>query len=116
MSKKMGKLQVRLLLLWVMLTIITVRAFSEMGLLQAAAAFYRDLQYGWRAQFNFDFQIYLAITALWVFYREENFIRSCLFSLLALLAGNLFFAPYLAYLIYNTKGDTKQILLGKHNL
>lgn len=112
----MKKFQILLILIWIVLLIFTIRAFSEMGVMQAAATFYTDLKYGWRAQLNFDFQVYLILVALWIFYREKNFSMKFIFSLLELIAGNLFFIPYLMYTIYNSKGDIKKILLGEHNL
>ena len=78
---------------------------------RAAINFY--LVKGWQAQVNFDFQIYLILAAVWVFYREKNFLRGIIFAILELLLGNLFFAPYLAHIIYRAKGDAAKILLGK---
>lgn len=111
----MRKVQALLFVAWAVLIFLTVKAFNEMNALQAAVKFYEDIiNYSWRAQLNFDFQIYLIIAALWVFYREKNFVTGLVFAVLALAGGNLFLAPYLIYLISCTKGDVRKILLGKH--
>ena len=108
----MRKFQILLFVIWSILLIITVRAFSATNIFQAAVEFYTA--HGWQAQFNFDFQVYLIFGALWIFYREYTPLRSYCFSFLALLAGNLFFIPYLLYLNFKTKGNIKEMLLGKH--
>lgn len=110
----MRKIQFLLFVFWCILVLLTIRAFSEMNIFQAAVAFYTDLRYGWRAQLNFDFQGYLILVALWIFYREITPLSSYFFALSALLAGNLFVIPYLLYLSFKTKGNIKEILLGKH--
>ena len=107
----MKKFQAFLLICWSVLIFLTIRALSEMNFFMAAINFY--LVKGWQAQVNFDFQIYLIVAALWVFYRERNFFRGFIFAVLELLLGNLFFAPYLVYIIYRAKGNAAKFLLGK---
>ena len=70
----MRKIYFLLFVTWSILLLLTIRAFSEMDILQATTIFYTDG--GWRAQFNFDFQVYLILAALWIFYREKTPIVS----------------------------------------
>lgn len=70
---------------------------------------------GWQGQFNFDFFCYLLLSGLWIAWREKFSQKGILLGLIASVGGIFFFAPYLFILTLKTKGNLKEILLGKNN-
>lgn len=68
---------------------------------------------GWPGQFNLDFMFMLTLSALWVAWRHQFSVAGLMLGLLAFFGGSLFLATYLFILSWLTKGDVKQMLLGK---
>ncbi len=78
------------------------------------SVFFSDLAgMNWAGQFNLDFSTYLTLSSLWVAWRHHFSPSGIAIGLVALIAGMLFFAPYLLYHTYDVKGDIKALLLGK---
>ena len=68
---------------------------------------------GWNGQFNLDFSCYLLLSGLWIMWRNRFSGSSILIGLVAAILGIIFFAPYLLWCLYQSKGDLKLMLLGK---
>lgn len=73
------------------------------------------LALSWPAQFHVDFTLYLVLSGLWMAWRQGFSRGGVALGLLAAPLGMLFFAPYLIYLIAQTKGDPQKLLLGVHH-
>jgi hypothetical protein len=73
------------------------------------------LEFGWRAQFDFDFIIHLLLLATWVTWREGGNPRAYLFGFLSIVMGGMFSFPYLLYVTLKAKGNVEAILLGVHS-
>ncbi len=67
----------------------------------------------WSGQFNFDFMCYLIISALWIMWRHHFSLGGIILGLIASVAGIMFFAPYLLFAIFYSKGDIKTLFMGK---
>jgi hypothetical protein len=66
----------------------------------------------WNGQFNADFSCYLALSGIWIMWRNKFSISSIIFAVIAAIIGIIVFAPYLLYLLTKEKGDLKKVLLG----
>jgi hypothetical protein len=66
----------------------------------------------WNGQFNLDFSCYLALSGIWIMWRNKFSISSIIFAVIAMIIGIIAFAPYLLYLITKEKGDLKKVLTG----
>jgi hypothetical protein len=67
---------------------------------------------GWNGQFNLDFACYLLLSGLWIMWRNRFSGSSILIGLIASILGIVFFAPYLLWCLYQSKGDLKLMLIG----
>ncbi|OJJ23079.1 hypothetical protein BKI52_01625 [marine bacterium AO1-C] len=103
-----------LIVLALTIAAFTVYVISKFGL-NIAPIFFGEIQsLTWAGQFNYDFMTYLWLSALWVMWRGGFSAQSILLGLVASVLGMTFFAPYLLFLTFQTKGNIKQLLLGKH--
>ena len=68
----------------------------------------------WPGQFNFDFFGFLLLSGLWVSWRNNFTPTGFVLGLIAVFGGILFLSVYLLYLSFQTKGDIKQMMLGKN--
>ena len=68
----------------------------------------------WQGQFNYDFACYLLLSVIWIAWRQKFAPASFLLSLVGMILGMTFFAPYLLYLTFKEKGNIRNVLLGKH--
>ena len=67
----------------------------------------------WPGQFNLDFMCMLTLSGLWVSWRHDFSGSGMALGLLALFLGASFLTIYLLILSYQTKGNMKELLLGK---
>lgn len=106
----------RLVLLAMTLIIIvfTVMAVSDGGIDLLTPYFQPILAMSWQGQFNVDFACYLVLSGIWMAWRNGFTGGGIALGLLAPPLGILFFAPYLIYLIRQTGGDARKLLLGVH--
>lgn len=68
---------------------------------------------GWPGQFNLDFTTLLALSALWVAWRHQFSAAGLVLGVLAFLGGGLFLTTYLFVVTGQSRGDVKEVLLGK---
>ncbi|MBI5844098.1 MAG: hypothetical protein HZB23_05450 [Deltaproteobacteria bacterium] len=67
----------------------------------------------WAGQFNFDFTCLLALSGLWVAWRNNFSARGIMLGVLGFFGGIMFLAPYLLFASFKANGDMKVLLLGK---
>jgi hypothetical protein len=67
----------------------------------------------WPGQFNLDFLLMLALSALWVAWRHRFSAAGLLLAIAALFGGTMFLAPYLLYASWRVNGDAKALLIGE---
>jgi hypothetical protein len=108
----MNALKVLLIVLWIVLTGITIYAIQILGS-AGGMVFITDFQHPWRAQFNTDFSIHILLFIVWVFWREKSKAIGLVSALLCLMGG-LFTLLYLLFAVHQAKGDPKKLLLGTH--
>ena len=108
----MNALKALLLVLWILLTGMTIYAVQVLGS-DGGLVFISDFSHPWRAQFNTDFSMHLLLFILWVVWREKSKAVGLVAGLLCLMGG-LFTLLYLLVAAYRAKGDPKKLLLGVH--
>lgn len=108
----MQALKIVLVVLWLLITGITVLAVQALGS-DGGMVFLSDVAHPWRAQFNTDFMIHLALLMIWVFWREQSKLVGASCALLCLMGG-LFTLPYLLVAIVRAQGDPRRFVLGSH--
>ena len=78
------------------------------------AVFFGDMTtMGWPGQFNLDFMFMLSLSAIWMSWRHGFSGTGLLLGLLALTGGSLFLSIYLLVMTAHTRGDVREMLLGK---
>jgi hypothetical protein len=93
---------------------LTLQAGQQLGLDKAGDFFFGDMAHPWRAQFNMDFSLHLLLVGAWMFWSNANRALSVLFALLAVTGGALFTFSYLLIRCFQTGGNIKAVLLGRH--
>jgi hypothetical protein len=101
-----------LVVAWLVLVWVTVKAVAAMGANAAGAVFFGDMAHPWRAQFNIDFGWHLLLVAAWLTYRDRLLIRGLVFGLLAVMLGGVFTLAFLFVETFRTNGDMRRLLLG----
>lgn len=78
------------------------------------SVFFNDIMsLNWPGQFDVDFSSYLTLSALWIAWRHHFSGSGIAIALVALIMGMVVFAPYLLYTSVQTKGNMKELLVGK---
>ena len=67
----------------------------------------------WPGQFNFDFMTFLALSGLWLAWRQQFSPGGIVLGILGFFGGMMVLAPYLLYASYQAKGDPRILFLGK---
>ncbi len=94
------------------LTLLTVTAIAQDGM-NLITPFLAPIFAGtWQGQFNADFACYLILSGVWMAWRGGFSRGSVALGLLAPPLGILFFAPYLLWLLHQSGGDPRRVLLG----
>lgn len=104
----------RILLLasWAFLATYTALVIADHGW-GLFRVFFGDMRaMGWPGQFNLDFTILLALSALWVAWRHGFSAAGLLLGLAAFFGGALFLTAYLFVASVVAKGDAREMLLG----
>ncbi len=90
---------------------VVVAANHGFGLLEV---FFSDIAaMGWPGQFNVDFMSLLTLSALWLAWRYHFTPLGIALGVLGFFGGGLVLTAYLLFASLNTKGDMKELLLGK---
>jgi len=109
----MTAFRVFLLVLWVLLWALTIRATAALGA-AASWVFVTDFSHPWRAMLNSDFLVHLVLVALWIIYRERSKVVGGLCAVLALIGGMPFTLMYIFVTTFREDGDIRRVLLGYH--
>ena len=67
----------------------------------------------WPGQFNMDFTSFLALSGLWLAWRNHFSIKGIILGVLGFFGGIMVLAPYLLWTSFKSNGDMKIILLGE---
>jgi len=102
-----------LLASWTILAAYTALVIADRGWGLLGVFFGDMLAMGWPGQFNLDFTILLALSALWVAWRHGFSGAGLLLGLTAFFGGALFLTAYVFAVSMVAKGDVKEMLLGK---
>ena len=77
------------------------------------AVFFSDMaRMGWPGQFDLDFMMMLALSALWVAWRHRFSPAGLGLAVLAFFGGSLFLSVYLLVLSLQARGGVRDILVG----
>jgi len=68
----------------------------------------------WVGQFNLDFTFFLALTGLWVAWRNKFSSLGIILGLVAFVGGIVFLSVYLFFLSFNSNDSVKEILIGNN--
>ena len=72
------------------------------------------LAVGWPGQFNLDFILHLWLGAIWVAWRHGFSTGGVALAIIGHPLGMIFFASYLLWASYQSKGDARRLVLGVH--
>jgi hypothetical protein len=76
--------------------------------------FYGDIaKMGWPGQFNMDFHAFLILGSVWLMWRHHFSPLGLFFGLCIFAGGAPFLCSYLLVASFQTKGDVKELLLGR---
>ncbi|MFK7814758.1 MAG: hypothetical protein AB8B92_00330 [Gammaproteobacteria bacterium] len=109
------KLKLFLLLSWTLITVVTWKAVTLLGINWPSVFFGDILNHPWRAQFNIDFLIHLILFASWVVWRERSKITGAICGFLCIFGGGLFGFLYLLFISFQSKGNASTFFMGMHN-
>lgn len=111
----MRLLQVLLVVAWLAVAYVSVVAYNNEGLAASLDVFPDDLAAGnwWRTQFNLDLLVHLTLVGLWAAWRERFSARGIVAGLCCFLGGSLFSFAYIFALTLMTRGDAKQLVMGR---
>ena len=109
----MNTFRVLLIVLCLTIAIYTGAVIAKLGI-NLLPIFFGDIAtLTWPGQFNLDFLCLLTLSGLWVSWRHDFSASGLALGLLALFLGASFLTIYLLILSYQTKGNMKELLLGK---
>jgi hypothetical protein len=103
-----------LVLAWLVLFWVSYQAVSRLGFGAAGGVFIGDFAHPWRAQFNADFALHLLLVATWLVFRARTWWLGLIWAVLAINLGGVFTLAYLLVVSFQTEGDMRQLLLGRH--
>ncbi len=103
-----------LVLIWLALAGYTAVVVADHGLGLLPVFFGDILALTWSGQFNLDFLMMLALSAIWVAWRHRFSKAGWALGALVLVGGVLALVPYLLVAIARANNDRRALLLGKH--
>lgn len=68
----------------------------------------------WSGQFNLDFSLYLALSGIWIAWRQGFSPTGIIMGIAASILGMAVFATYLLFATFKSEGDIKTVLLGEN--
>ena len=101
-----------LIAVFVSILIYTGVTLSNHGL-NLLPVFFGDMkEMAWPGQFNFDFMMFLALSALWTAWRNKFSAAGLGLATFAFFGGMLFLSAYLFILTFKTNGNLLQVMIG----
>ena len=111
-KKQMIIFRVFLVLVFTSLSIYTGAVIAQHGL-GLFSVFFGDMaKLGWAGQFNADFMAMLAMSAIWVAWRNNFSASAFLLATFAFFGGAPFLCVYLLALSISCRGDVVRMLIG----
>lgn len=98
---------------WIVLSFVSGRAITALGL-EGANVFVTDFGHPWRAQFNTDFALWVVLVVAWIVWRHASWVVGVACGVAALAMGGMFLMPYLLLVSISAQGDVRRLLLGSH--
>lgn len=75
--------------------------------------FFGDMKaMAWPGQFNFDFIMFLALSALWTAWRNKFSAAGLGLAIVAFFGGMFFLSAYLFYLTFESDGSLIHVMIG----
>ena len=75
--------------------------------------FFGDMKaMAWPGQFNFDFMMFLGLSALWTAWRNKFSAAGLGLAIAAFFGGMLFLSAYLFYLSFKSDGSLVRVMIG----
>jgi hypothetical protein len=105
--------QIVLVIAWLVLMVVTVRAFDQLGP-NAGNVFFGDFAHPWRAQFLADFSLHILLMSVWMIYREPRLWVGIVCAFFSIMGGGVFTLAYILVASVRAHGNSRQLLLGKH--
>lgn len=97
---------------FISIVIYTGVTISNHGL-NLLPVFFGDMKaMAWPGQFNFDFMMFLALSALWTAWRNKFSPAGLGLAVLAFFGGMLFLSAYLFILSLKSNGNLIQVMIG----
>jgi len=101
-----------LLIVFVSILIYTAVTISGHGL-NLLPVFFGDMKaMAWPGQFNFDFMMFLALSALWTAWRNNYSTKGLCLAVAAFFGGMLFLSAYLLFLTFRADGSLLHVMIG----
>ena len=101
-----------LIIVFFSLLIYTGITISTHGL-NLLPVFFGDMkEMAWPGQFNFDFMMFLALSAVWTAWRNKFSAKGLGLAVLAFFGGMLFLSAYLFILSFKAEGSVTRVLIG----
>ena len=102
-----------LVAMWVCIAVYTGIVVAEHGINLFPHFFGDMMKLGWPGQFNLDFLCMLALSGLWTAWRNDFSGAGLVLGVLAFFGGAWFLTTYLLVLIAQTRGDLREVLVGR---
>jgi hypothetical protein len=103
-----------IVLAWLAMALVSVQALGAMDIATLGPTFLGDFAHPWRAVFNTDLTIHLALLAAWMIYRAASWPAGLACAALAISLGALFTLPYLVLITIRARGDMRRVMLGSN--
>jgi hypothetical protein len=102
---------------WLILIIATVGVYTTVVIgdygMTLFQVFFGDMaKLGWPGQFNLDFLFMLSLSGLWVAWRNRFSGAGVALGIGAFFLGAPYLSAYLLYLLAQTNGDLRAVLVG----
>jgi len=111
-AKDLTFFRVFLVAVFVSIIFYTAITISNHGL-NLLPVFFGDMKtMAWPGQFNFDFMMFLSLSALWTAWRNKFSLAGLGLAVLAFFGGMLFLSLYLFVLTFKAKGNLLHVLIG----
>ena len=101
-----------LVVVLVLMSIYTAVVIDQHGM-GLFGVFFGDMaKFGWAGQFNADFMAMLAMSAIWIAWRNNFSTLGFLLATLAFFGGAPFLCVYLLVLSFSCSGNVVRMLIG----
>lgn len=112
-TNPMNQFRIVLIAMFTVVVLYTGVTIAKQGP-DLAPVFFGDLaKFAWPGQFDLDFTGLLALSAIWVAWRNQFSVAGLGLAVLAFFGGTGFLSAYLLVVSLQAKGNMNEILLGQ---